>query len=77
MPGRKLTKIASCREGYATRRAHSFRLYRHDLGDKWRRRPRPQFRPNAVPNEVAPAGPTTVHYWIRAGGSRGLAAVAL
>jgi hypothetical protein len=32
------------------------RLDRHDRGDEWRRRPRPQFRPNAAPNEVVWAG---------------------
>jgi hypothetical protein len=42
------------------------RLYRHDRGDEWRRRSRPQFRPNAAPNEVWP----TVHYRIPIGGSR-------
>jgi hypothetical protein len=46
-------------------------LYRYDRDDEWRRRPRPQFRPNAAPNEVVwPARSTVQHYRIPIGGSR-------
>jgi hypothetical protein len=45
------------------------RLYRHG-NEWWRRRPRPQSRPNAAPNEVVWPARSTVHYRIPIGGSR-------